>query len=152
MQEIFGLDDLLHTLVSLEELGNKLYIALAEKTSDAKAKSLFSFLSEQENMHRERYSAMLDKHEMTLPDDSDYSSYIKVLVESTFSLLQVTPGEKTVAEALSIGMQLEKETILFLSEICAMVGAIQSKPLQDIILQERGHLRILVEFSQKHKM
>ena len=141
MNETYGLDDLLNTLVQLEEAGNRIYTQLAASATEARNRELFERLAAQELLHRTTYIAMRDERDFEVTPDAEYLDYIGVLIQSTFHLVS-KPVDRT--DALATGIQLEKDTLLFLNEVYNLIGATYGSRIKIIMNEERKHLKLLL--------
>jgi rubrerythrin len=143
MHESFGLDDLFNTLITLEETGETLYRQFAAELTDTKAQEIFLHLSNQERMHKVKYSTMRATHEFELPSEEEYSEFIGVLIKSTFSITHTNISLPTKEQAIAIGIRLEKDTLTFLDSVVKILGSLYVTDLTEIIAQEKMHLKLL---------
>jgi len=88
---------------------------------------------------------------LSQPHLEEYQLYLKALADSI-----VSPTESTGAEAakldppaaLELGLRLEKDSILFYSEMRELVRQPHREVLEQLIEEERTHLRQLTELKQ----
>lgn len=149
MQEIFLLEDLLNGLIELETLGNDHYTQMAEMVVNHELKDLFTLLAKQENAHKEIYKGYKEnKINFANNEVSDeYQAYIEVLLKNTISFLKERKKIDDFESGFEMAILLEKETLLFLSEMKQVLTQ-ECHPEIDLIMdQERSHLRYLLAYK-----
>jgi rubrerythrin len=145
MHETYGVADLLNTLIRLEETGARVYRELAEQAKDSSARDLFAFLSLQEAKHQKFYESLLQQQGFERELDEEYRQYIGVLIHNTMQLISAPRKGYSRATAIELGIQLEKDTLLFLGEMRHAIGSYHSDQLELITNQERKHLQLLID-------
>ena len=149
MSEIFGLSDLLGSLIELERSGQRLYDTLAATNTDKpELCKLFKELYSWEKQHEELYvgylAVMGDVQEMA--DDQEYRDYLRSLVQSAMHLATTSrqPTDST-GDILRLALQIEKDTVLFLREVIPCVperfGA--DSVLSSVLREEQRHVVII---------
>lgn len=150
--------DVLEVAVRVERLGIELYRKLYETVESPQAKSTFSFLAAEEEKHAGTFRRLLDeKADYTPRFDypgeyglflNEYAASIVRKVEKAGSLMEKT----TINEALEMGIEFEKETILFYYELKneGDMGK-NSDTLWKIIDEERSHWRKLTQLKDTLK-
>jgi len=148
MQEIFLLEDLLEVLIELETLGNQHYTKMANLTQNQELKILFKKLANEEGRHKEIYRRYLtDKINLvsTIPTD-EYKAYMDSLLKSSISLLKSAGDFEAFEQGYALAILLEKETILFLNEMKQIIAEEYYKDIDNLLSQERQHLRYLLTY------
>lgn len=149
MQEIFLLEDVLNVLIELENLGSVHYHKMAEMTEDSELKGLFARLSVQELAHKEIYEdykkQKINFEEQTLL--SDYKDYMDALLKNAITFLNTHMNFKDFKDGFEIAVKLEKETLLFLSEIKVILGKAHHEAIDKLMNEERKHLRFLLNYK-----
>ncbi len=149
MQESFLLEDLMELMIGLETAGGQHYRTMAGLTDDMKLKALFELLAKQEDGHRVLYRKIKAD---ALPfasvvEDPEYSEYLTLLLKNAFSFM----GESEVPFSYEAGYQkainLEKETLLILSEMERIVLPVFHETLKIVTAEERRHLKYLYEYQ-----
>ena len=156
MSILFSGSELLEVALGVENNGAAFYKALAGKTKNKDAKAIYDYLAGEEKKHLNTFQSMLDSVGKYQPPESypgEYMLYLKSLVDNTvFTDLAAAQqkAEKTSSEidALDIGMQAEKDSILFYAEMQNFVGRADRKVVNKIIDEEKSHLRRLSELKQ----
>lgn len=149
MQEIFSVEDVINVMIELETRGNEHYLSLSKQTQIETLKKLFMNLANAEQKHKLRYENLkkeiLNFEHEDLSDD--YEAYILSLLKQTIRFLNETRTQMNVDEGFRIAIQLEKDTILFLMELKSMIGQQFDADMEQIISEERGHLKLLYQYQ-----
>lgn len=156
MSVFFSGAELLEVALGIERNGAAFYQALADKTKNKDAKAIYGYLAGEEKKHLNTFQSMLDSVGKYQPPESypgEYMLYLKSLIDNTvFTDLAAAQqkAEKTSSEidALDIGVQAEKDGILFYAEMQNFVRESDRRVVYDIINEEKGHLRQLSELKQ----
>ena len=133
--------------IRLEVNGRKFFNHAAEVTEHEKGKNMFRFLAEEEVKHLETFSKLFSQ----ILNSDDWKKYVKStdtegeapLVEKLKERLQSGEG-KGDTEALSIGMQLEKDAIQFCQNAAAETDdPVAAKIFLEIAEEEKFHYDLL---------
>lgn len=149
MQEIFLLEDLLNVLIELEILGNVHYSKMAQETVHVELKKLFERLSKEENVHKEIYLDFRERKINFVSNEvtSEYKEYMDALLKNTLSLLKVEYSFEGFEAGFALAIKLEKETILFLTEMKQIISQAYHEDINQIMDQERQHLKYLLTYK-----
>jgi rubrerythrin len=145
--------DLVAMAIQLEEHGQAFYSRAADKVADTRCKDLLRRLARDEATHRELFERMLSSlGGVQVPQscDGEDQSYVRAHLESqVFSRARMDQllGQATVLErdALQLGVDSEKDSILFYSEMKSFVSTSDHPVVDRIIAEEREHFSALVE-------
>jgi rubrerythrin len=151
MSIIFSGNELLEVAVGIEKNGTAFYQALAEKTKDESAQATYRHLAAEEVKHQKTFLSMLDEvgHYQPPQDYAEaYMFYLQSLVDSSVftdvaQARQIAAKTSSQAEALDIGIQAEKDSILFYGEMKNLVKPADQEIINNIIDEERDHLNQL---------
>ena len=149
MQEIFSIEDVINVMIELETCGNEHYLSLSKQTQSEELKNLFLNLANAEQKHKLRYEN-LKKEILNFEHENvsdDYEAYILSLLKQTIRFLNETRNQINVEEGFLLAIQLEKDTILFLMELKSMIGQQFNADMEQIISEERGHLKLLYQYQ-----
>ena len=155
MSVIFSGSELLQAAVGIERNGAAFYQALADRDNSVRA--IYEHLAVKEMKHQKTFQAMLDKVGGYQPPEDyaeDYQLYMKSLVDSAV-FTDVAQARQRAAEAasdsqaLDIGIQAEKDSILFYTEMQNLVKPADRQIMTNIIAQEREHLNQLTQLKKK---
>ena len=149
MQEIFSVEDVINVMIELETRGNEHYLSLSKQTQSEELKNLFLNLANAEQKHKLRYEnfkkEILNFEHENVSDD--YEAYMLSLLKQTIRFLNETRNQINVEEGFLLAIQLEKDTILFLMELKSMIGQQFNADMEQIISEERGHLKLLYQYQ-----
>jgi len=156
MSIIFSGRELLEVAVGIEKNGAAFYQALAEKSQDNSTRAIYEHLTAEEIKHQKTFQGMLEKVGSYQPPEDyaeDYQLYLKSLVDSSV-FTDIAHARQRAAEvaserqALDIGIQAEKDSILFYTEMQGLVKHADRQIVANIIGEERGHLSQLSQIKE----
>lgn len=141
----FSPKEILTMATELERRGIAFYEVLEKKTTQEEGKRIFRFLADEERRHLEVFSRLLESAPDTIIDESEETSrYLGAIVESGVlrKVLQgeLNPEEVGTLEALDIGIQVEKESILFYQGFLPFVASEKKNWVEEVVAEERRHL------------
>ena len=143
--------------IGIERNGAAFYDSLAESTGDEKARDMYGELADKERMHIKIFEDMSSQLADYQPPEiytEDYDLYMKALVDSSvFSndqeAREMAQKVTSDSEALQIGINAEKDSILFYSEMRELVRQSDRDVINYIIDEERSHLKRLSDLKNK---
>lgn len=148
--EKFNVLEITKIAMDMEKEGQEFYRNAAALVNDEKTGSIFILLAEQEKRHAELF---FDLHKMLseindLSDeylyDENVSLYMKALVENKVfkqNELDRIKSMSSMKDALSIGINSEKSSILFYNEIIRNTKSTEVLGVLSLILdEEKKHL------------
>ncbi|MBM3252846.1 MAG: hypothetical protein FJZ16_01155 [Candidatus Omnitrophica bacterium] len=142
-------DEALKVAINLEKDGIDFYTKVASSTVDFKTRDVFLGLLEDEKEH---YKLFKDLHDslkdsfLRIPDvDEEVSDYLRALVSTRiFDIEKITKSflkKLSVINAILIGIQAEKESILFYTEAAKNSENPKGrKAFTTILREEKKHL------------
>lgn len=154
--ENFNDGEALKIAVNIEEEGLEFYSTLAKSAKDTKVKDVFSRLASDEKDHLALFQkAYLEVTSLANPSGSpeEYMGdlYLKYLIDTgVFSrkgeARKLAQEIKTDADALKIGIQAEKDSILYYSEAAKNTRHMSGKiAFAQLANEEKKHLKLLME-------
>jgi len=156
MSILFSGSELLEIALGIERNGAAFYKALADKTQNKDAKAIYDYLASEERKHLNTFQGILNTVGQYQPPEDyaeEYMLYLKSLVDnSVFS--NVTEAKQKAErisseiEALDTGVQAEKDSILFYTEMQNFVRQPDQKIVLNIIDEEKAHMRQLSQLKQ----
>jgi rubrerythrin len=156
MALFFSGSELLEIAVGIEKNGMAFYQALADKTGNRDVKGTYNYLAGEEKKHLDTFQGMLNSLGQAKSPETyteEYMLYLKSLVDNAvFS--SITEAQQKAAkvfneiEALNIGIQAEKDSILFYTELQNLVRKPDRKVVLNILDEEKKHLRQLSELKK----
>ena len=156
MSIVFAGSELIEIALNMERNGVVFYQALADKTQNKDAKTIYDYLANEEKKHLNTFQGMLNAVGQYRPPQDyaeEYMLYLKSLVDnSVFSNISETQqkAEKISSEieAIDTGIQAEKDSILFYTEMQNFVRQPDQKIVLNIIDEEKAHLRLFSQLKQ----
>lgn len=149
--------ELAQIAIGIEKNGAAFYDSLAQLSEDEKARDIYKELADKERIHINIFQDMLSQiGDYQAPETftEEYEHYLKALIDSSVfrNDKQAREMAQKVAgsiEALEIGINAEKDSILFYSEMREMVRPSDHDVINSIIDEERSHLRRLSGLKKK---
>lgn len=154
--ENFNEAEALKIAVNIEEEGLEFYSVLMKNTRDPKLKEIFSKLASDEKEHLARFQkAYIEtaSTESRIEGCEDYTVdlYLKYLIETGVfakkgEAKKLAMEIKTDTAALKMGIQAEKDSILYYSEAAKNTKHSFGKmAFEQLANEERKHLKLLAE-------
>ncbi|MEW6355624.1 MAG: ferritin family protein [Planctomycetota bacterium] len=156
---LFDVRELIAVAIKDEETGIAFYRALAQATRNPKVKERCREIAKQEEHHAERFQGMLDGLGDYRPKgdySGEYEDYLKALLDSRAfpepaKAAAKAKAVKSDAEAIDIAMRLEKDTLIFLEEMKGYTRDADIKEVDEVIKEERLHLKDLAQLKASLK-
>jgi rubrerythrin len=157
MSIFFSGTEILEVAMGLERNGEVFYKAMADKTPGRDAKATYDYLAGEERKHLNTFKSMQDSAGSYQPPETypgEYMLYLKSLIDNAVfkdsaDAQRRADGAAGESEAFDIGIQAEKDSILFYTEMQNFVGTNDRKIVNDILNEERTHLKQLAELKQQ---
>lgn len=149
-------NELINIAIGIERRGIIFYDVLARSTASAKAREIFQYLVGMEREHIRKFESMLDEadsKEEVETYSGEYAAYLQALVDdAVFTDDAVTSELATQAEsdiaAVELGISAEKDSILFYYEMKELMPRKARSTIEEIIAEEKTHLRQLTELKK----
>ena len=157
MSRLFEAREIVGVAISIEENGEEFYKQLATVTKNLQVKETFEFLAGEERKHRNSFREIQQRLGEFKPIyesyPGEYLNYVKALAEENIFTKErarqlLAKKFKKSTAALDIAIGLEKDSILFYNEMKNFVSESERKPIDEIIGQEKEHLRKLSEIKR----
>lgn len=160
--ENFNDAEALKIAINIEEEGLEFYSILMQNTRDTRAREIFSKLASDEKEHLARFQkAYLEITSLTstVPGFEDYTVdlYLKYLVDTGVftqkgEARRLAAEIKTDIDALKIGIQAEKDSILYYTEAAKNTKyEAGRKTFEQLVSEEKKHLKLLAEHMKELK-
>lgn len=155
MGVFFSGSEMLEIAIEIENSGIRFYDTLSERTQNTEFSARFKYLSGEEKKHLDIFRNMVDSAGKYEPPESypgEYMLYLKSLVDNAIfknvdDAQQKAQKASSAGEAIEIGIQAEKDSILFYIEMEPMVGKPDRSIIVNILQMEKDHLRQLCELK-----
>jgi rubrerythrin len=157
MALFFSGSELLEIAIGIEKNGMAFYQALADKTGNRDVKDIYNHLAGEEKKHLDTFQGMSNSLGQAKPSETyteEYMLYLKSLVDNAVfsSITEARQKADKVfneTEALNIGIQAEKDSILFYTELQDLVKKPDRKVVLNTLDEEKKHLRQLSELKRE---
>lgn len=148
--------ELLKVARDIEEEGFRFYTQSMENAKNEDIKKIFKLLADEEKAHANLFAKIYSYAKEENLNDDDYifdeqtSAYLKAISDTAiFNTKGLTNAKindaKDSKDALIIGMQAEKDAILFYTNLLRVSKYEQTKKyLNQLIEEENGHLENLI--------
>jgi len=157
MGNIFAGSEIVELGIQIEKNGRDFYNILAGTTKSEKVKSVFQYLSKEEEKHIKIFQKLLsttDRYEPPAVYADEYFAYMDALANE-YIFTQKGKGElvakriKTDKEAVDSGIGFEKDSIIFYEGMKKVVPDYDHEIVDELISQEQSHLRQLSELKKQ---
>ena len=156
MSILFAGSELIEIAINIERNGVAFYQTLADKTQNKDAKAIYDYLASEEMKHLSTFQDILNALDQYQPPEDyaeEYMLYLKSLVDSSVFSNVIEAQQKaekisSEIEALDTGVQAEKDSILFYTEMQNFVRQPDQEIVLNIIDEEKAHLRQLSQLKQ----
>ncbi len=155
----FSTEEVLDMALRIEENGERFYKDAAEAAKEKGLKELFEFLASEERKHSSYFSKLkqISGSETEPPFNQDFEEVSLYLNAYADSKIFANPDEgaglpesvKDSKGAVEYAIFMEKESLLFYYELLRAVRIKDQETLNEIINEERSHLRKLTEINQE---
>jgi rubrerythrin len=155
MGNIFAGSEIVELGIEIEKNGRDFYNSCLASSTNEKLRKLFKYLAQEEEKHVEVFKKILASVSSHEPAESylgEYLAYMKALAsEQVFTQKdrgkEIAAKVKSDEEALNLAIGFEKDSIIFYEGMMRSVPAEDQKLVGQLIAQEQGHLRQLVDFK-----
>jgi rubrerythrin len=153
----FSPQEILTMAVELEKKGMAFYEELLQRATSSSAKEAFSLLRDEEEKHLEFFSSLLgeiDDRTEFIDTMEEVESYLRAIVEDgvlgkVLRGVGVPSPQADLIEAISFGIEVEKESILFYQGFADFVPQAKMEWLQKVIDEERRHFVYLTALKKE---
>jgi rubrerythrin len=156
---VFSAGELYDIAVGIERNGAAYYDSLSQLAADQGLKDTYGQLADMERHHVEVFqrlrSAAAVESYVPQSDEGEYGHYLKALIDSSvFTNDEVARDMARKASgpaaALQLALGAEKDSILFYTEMRDLVPQRERDAVNQIIKEERAHVRQLSELKQRY--
>lgn len=156
MAVIFSAREVVEAAVEKEKKRKGFYAAVAELSTDRAMKDLFQFLTEEEARHVAAFTQIRDSLPEE-PDSGEYSADMDAYMDSVIDdrLYSHIDSKEFVQKAIdarnvfSLAIGFEKDAILYFREFIPYLSESDRKVVEELIEQEKGHIRKLAEMQRR---
>lgn len=147
--------ELYNIAIAVERRGAAFYDTLARTCGNEAMKQAFLALAAMEHRHIQTFQKLLSEAPKTLSEGADaeeYASYFQALVDSAIfnddlATSELVSQADTDIEAIEVGIEAEKDSILFYEQLRDIVTGNAADDIANVIREEKAHLRKLAEIK-----
>lgn len=154
--ENFNDHEALRIAINMEKEGKVFYTALAENAKDSGVKEIFAKLAQDEEDHMDTFQRIYDslpspQEQIYAGEDYTADEYLKHLVDTGVftrkdSAKVLALQIKSDVDALKIGIQAEKDAILYYREVIQHTKNDDGrKAFEQLLNEEKTHLHLLAK-------
>lgn len=156
MAIIFSAREIAEAAVEKEKKRKGFYAAVHELSTNKDMKRLFKFLTEEEDQHIATFTRLRDSRPVEIQYeeyDEDMAAYMDSVIDDR--LYSDIDSKSFVQQALDtndvfrLAIGFEKDAILYFREFLPFLTESDRKVVEELIEQEKGHIRKLAEFQQR---
>jgi rubrerythrin len=153
--ELFRGTEFYNVALGIERNGLAFYEHMFTTVPGDEARAIFHFLADQEREHLRIFQAMHDEAAAETPVEGyagEYGAYIQSLADSHIffaggAVETLSRQTRGLQDAIRIGMQAEKDSILLYSEMKKHIPPDDYAALDNVIGEEKNHLQKLVHLQ-----
>lgn len=156
MSVSFSRSELINLAIDIEKRGIAFYDIMSRSTENTETREVFQELMVMEREHVRVFQDMLgeDKNERIPRDMSEYSVYLETLMDNAVFNEEAATDEVAARAsdditALTLGINLEKDSLLFYYEMKDRLSRPSGMTLDRIIEEEKKHLCQLSELKRR---
>jgi rubrerythrin len=143
-----NLSELLSIALNIEAEGYAFYSKLASVQTDEPSKKLFQNLAQQEREHQEIFKKLIGEFsELDSSKDNwvseEVAGYLKSYANMSIFPTMTKMKNMNPREALKLAVEVEKDSIIFYSELLPYAGN-ERETIKKIISEEKRHLMDLL--------
>lgn len=164
-KEIFFNDlEALKISVDIEKSGERFYIKAANKVEEIDIKNMLLELAKQEREHADTFERLYnqavngkEKYDDTYLFQPEVSAYLTAMVQTTVfpnaeKQDEIMQNVNNIEDVLNLGIQAEKDSILFYTEMIIYSKLVEAKDaFRKLLGEEKKHLMDLQATLQKFK-
>jgi len=153
---LFQAADVLDMAVRIEDQGRAFYGKCLEKIADPQVREVLEHLMEQEGRHLELFKAMrAELNASPLPESypGELESYVDLFVQG--KVFHEDEASRRAAalqgprDAVDFGLEHERGSIRFYSEIKGFVGESWRERIDEVVAEEKDHIRRLSALRER---
>lgn len=147
--------ELYNIAIAVERRGAAFYDTLARTCGSENMKQAFLALAAMEHKHIQTFQKLLEEAPSNAGegyDSEEYAPYFQALVESAvfnddLAASDLVSKADTDRQAVEVGIEAEKDSILFYEQLREIVAGNASEDIAMVISEEKAHLRKLAELK-----
>jgi rubrerythrin len=157
MSVALSIPDLFYIAVGIEKKGIAFYDVMARSSPQQDIREVFLYLTGMERRHVQIFQEafhLLSKSQFL--SDRDYPGYVQTLLDNSVFTDELADSEivnnlTSDVGAIELGIQAEKDSILFYYEMLDQVDETIRDAIKRIITEEKSHLKQLSEMKKTYQ-
>jgi len=156
MSNIFSPSEVIQLGIQIEKNGRDFYLGVAKLAKSEKIRKVLNYLAEEEEKHIKVFNDILSGIEKYEPQEAypdEYFAYLRALSDG-YVFTKKKKGEEIAAkvkdekEAVDVGINAEKDSILFYEEMKKFILKDTYGTIDKLIEEEKKHLSKLYELKK----
>jgi len=146
--------DIARMAMDIEDAGQQFYNKLAATSADARAKSLFAYLANQEGQHKLIFGTILQQTAQDQKQQEyviDILGQMKTIIDDlrafVFNAEKASGTGIDLPAAVTLAIHGESESIRIYSEMGRVLTETFTPVLEKVIAEEQKHFKILQDFQ-----
>lgn len=158
MSSKYAGSEVLHMAVEIEKKGREFYESVARTQKNEKTQNVFNFLIDEEIRHEKLFKEMLKQVEKDMEksvyDDTELILYFSALVDRKIfpDIEEGMDLQKQISDpavALRVALSMEKDSILFYSELLNVTHKKDHAVINQIMEEERDHISRILNLKRE---
>lgn len=159
MPDLFSARELIEVAIREEQTAGVFYRAAARQTDSAELEAFMLKVAVMEDDHERKFRGLLNRVGAYQPAGEsyggEYESYMAYLTEGRIfplgqDAVEMAKRQASDEEAVETSVEMEKNTLLFYHEMIRFVPANERPLLEDIINEERQHIKDFAAYKAEH--
>jgi rubrerythrin len=154
MAAFFKNNELYRIAMQMERNGLAFYNEIARLSDNEQTRAVYEYLATSEKRHLRTFKKLLGGKALSAPQTyrGEFRKYIKVLLKDrvfpSSAIARSRAAKSGPSAAIRTGINAEKDSILFYTELLDVVPPADRTALDKILLEEKRHLRRLAEYKE----
>ena len=150
---MFRASEMLQMAIEIERSGLAFYAACVRAARDERVGEVFQFMTGEEKRHIEIFRRMeepLARYQLPETYPGELQAYMRALIQERVFAEPEAGAQQAAAvenpfQAIALAIGFEKDSILFYSAMKQLVRQSEGETLDQVIAEEQGHIRRLME-------
>jgi rubrerythrin len=154
MVSFFKSSELYRIAVEMERSGLAFYKEIARQTDSEQTRAVYNYLAAKEKKHLNKFKKLMLGRPSSVPQTyrGEYRKYLQALLKDrvfpSSAIARSRAAKSGPSSALRTGINAEKDSILFYTELMDLVPAADRETVIGILDEEKQHLRRLTEYKK----
>ncbi len=145
--------DLFNIAIEIEHKGIAFYDVMSRSSEQTAVRQVFHYLTEMERRHVQVFQETFRTITQNDLPDQEESQYVRYLVDNSVFTDETVDSDvnsrlDTDVQAIELGIQMEKDSLLFYYELMGQAEKSAHEAIKRIIAEEKSHLKQLSEVKK----